>query len=64
MLARDVWNETNRVTPLDNVIGVHVAHLRRKVAPKEIGAALGFRSTNFFRRFRFIYLAFFPIKDL
>jgi two-component system copper resistance phosphate regulon response regulator CusR len=31
MLARDVWGETNRVTPLDNVIDVHVAHLRRKV---------------------------------
>jgi two-component system copper resistance phosphate regulon response regulator CusR len=31
MLARDVWNETNRITPLDNVIDVHVAHLRRKV---------------------------------
>jgi DNA-binding response OmpR family regulator len=31
MLARDVWKETNRITPLDNVIDVHVAHLRRKV---------------------------------
>jgi two-component system copper resistance phosphate regulon response regulator CusR len=31
MLARDVWRETNRATPLDNVIDVHVAHLRRKV---------------------------------
>jgi two-component system copper resistance phosphate regulon response regulator CusR len=31
MLAQDVWEETNRVTPLDNVIDVHVAHLRRKV---------------------------------
>ncbi len=31
MLARDVWNEPNRITPLDNVIDVHVAHLRRKV---------------------------------
>ena len=31
MLARDVWNETNRVTPLDNVIDVHVAHLRKKL---------------------------------
>jgi len=26
-----VWRETNRATPLDNVIDVHVAHLRRKV---------------------------------
>lgn len=31
MLARDVWREANRITPLDNVIDVHVAHLRRKV---------------------------------
>lgn len=31
MLARDVWRESRRVTPLDNVIDVHVSHLRRKV---------------------------------
>lgn len=31
MLTRDVWRELNRVTPLDNVIDVHIAHLRRKV---------------------------------
>jgi|GEM_PF-3131162 len=31
MLAKDVWRETNRATPLDNVIDVHGAHLRRKV---------------------------------
>ena len=31
MLAKDVWGEVNRVTPLDNVIDVHVAHLRRKL---------------------------------
>lgn len=31
MLAHDVWREPNRATPLDNVIDVHVAHLRRKV---------------------------------
>jgi DNA-binding response OmpR family regulator len=31
MLARDVWNETSRHTPLDNVIDVHIARLRRKV---------------------------------
>jgi DNA-binding response OmpR family regulator len=31
MLARDVWKETNRMTPIDNVIDVHVAHLRRKI---------------------------------
>lgn len=31
MLARDVWQETARVTPLDNVIDVHMAHLRKKI---------------------------------
>jgi DNA-binding response OmpR family regulator len=31
MLARDVWNETARGTPLNNVIDVHIARLRRKV---------------------------------
>ena len=30
-LARDVWQETARYTPLDNVIDVHIAHLRRKL---------------------------------
>ena len=31
MLARDVWHETARATPLDNVIDVHIARLRRKL---------------------------------
>lgn len=31
MLARDVWRETRRATPLDNVIDVHLANLRRKI---------------------------------
>ena len=31
MLARDVWKETSRGTPLDNVIDVHIARLRKKV---------------------------------
>jgi DNA-binding response OmpR family regulator len=31
MLARDVWRELQRATPLDNVIDVHIAHLRRKI---------------------------------
>lgn len=34
MLARDVWRETARATPLDNVIDVHVARLRRKLDPE------------------------------
>jgi len=31
MLARDIWKEPDRFTPLDNVIDVHIARLRRKV---------------------------------
>ena len=31
MMARDLWKEVARQTPLDNVIDVHVAHLRRKI---------------------------------
>ena len=31
MLARDVWHATARVTPLDNVIDVTIARLRRKI---------------------------------
>ena len=31
MLARDIWKETARHTPLDNVIDVHMARLRRKI---------------------------------
>jgi two-component system, OmpR family, copper resistance phosphate regulon response regulator CusR len=34
MLARDVWRETVRYTPLDNVIDVHIARIRRKVDDK------------------------------
>lgn len=31
MLVRDVWKENSRYTPLDNVIDVHIARLRRKI---------------------------------
>ncbi|MBU0677774.1 MAG: response regulator transcription factor [Verrucomicrobia bacterium] len=31
MLAADVWKVTARATPLDNVIDVHVSHLRDKI---------------------------------
>jgi DNA-binding response OmpR family regulator len=31
MLARDIWKENNRYTPLDNVINVHITHLRQKI---------------------------------
>lgn len=31
MLARNIWKETARYTPLDNVIDVHIGRLRRKV---------------------------------
>jgi DNA-binding response OmpR family regulator len=31
MLAREVWQATARATPLDNVIDVHIARLRKKI---------------------------------
>jgi two-component system copper resistance phosphate regulon response regulator CusR len=31
MLGREVWKEPDRPTPLDNVIDVHIARLRKKV---------------------------------
>ena len=31
MLARDIWRDVGRTTPLDNVIDVHIACLRRKI---------------------------------
>jgi two-component system copper resistance phosphate regulon response regulator CusR len=31
MLARDVWKSPTHYMPLDNVIDVHIAHLRRKI---------------------------------
>lgn len=31
MLARNVWHEVRRATPLDNVIDVHIARLRKKL---------------------------------
>lgn len=31
MLARDVWREVNRATPLDSVIDVHISRLRKKI---------------------------------
>jgi two-component system copper resistance phosphate regulon response regulator CusR len=30
-LAREIWQEVRRATPLDNVIDVHIARLRRKI---------------------------------
>jgi DNA-binding response OmpR family regulator len=31
MLAREVWKEPSRATPIDNVIDVHIARLRKKI---------------------------------
>jgi two-component system copper resistance phosphate regulon response regulator CusR len=31
MLAHDIWRDVGRATPLDNVIDVHIARLRRKI---------------------------------
>src|SRR4029450_4524204 len=33
MLAREVWRETARATPIDNVIDVHIGRLRKKGDP-------------------------------
>ena len=35
MLAREVWKEPRRATPLDNVIDVQMTRLRRKVDPDD-----------------------------
>ncbi len=40
MLTRDVWQTTNRATPLDNVIDVTVARLRRKIGDSSDGRLL------------------------
>jgi DNA-binding response OmpR family regulator len=29
--AREIWNEVNRATPLDNVIDVHIGRMRKKI---------------------------------
>ncbi len=31
MIARNVWKEVDRATPIDNLIDVHIARLRRKI---------------------------------
>jgi two-component system copper resistance phosphate regulon response regulator CusR len=31
MLSKEIWKETPRATPLDNVIDVHIGRLRRKI---------------------------------
>lgn len=31
MLARDLWREPLRGTPIDNVIDVHITRLRKKI---------------------------------
>jgi len=31
MFARDVWKEASRATPIDNIVDVHIARLRKKV---------------------------------
>ena len=52
MLAHDVWKEPRRATPIDNVIDVQVARLRRKVdvdgrrAPDSHGPRRGVRAAR------------------
>jgi len=35
MLAKDVWKENSRATPLDNVIDVNMSRLRSKIDSHE-----------------------------
>ncbi len=49
MLAKDVWREPSRLTPLDNVIDVHISRLRRKLTspsgacPLQVVRGYGFK---------------------
>jgi two-component system copper resistance phosphate regulon response regulator CusR len=48
MLVREVWQASERATPLDNVIDVHIAHLRRKIdGPFEIKLLHTLRGVGF-----------------
>ncbi len=48
MLARDVWQVSDRATPLDNVIDVHVARLRKKIdEPFEVALVRTIRGVGF-----------------
>jgi len=48
MLARDVWKATTRATPLDNVIDVHITHLRHKIdGPFEVKLLHTLRGVGF-----------------
>jgi two-component system, OmpR family, copper resistance phosphate regulon response regulator CusR len=52
MLARDVWGETERCTPLDNVIDVHMARLRKKVDTDDVRLIHTVRGVGFIVRER------------
>jgi two-component system, OmpR family, copper resistance phosphate regulon response regulator CusR len=48
MLARDVWQVNERATPLDNVIDVHIARLRKKIdEPFEVALVRTIRGVGF-----------------
>lgn len=48
MLARDVWHVSARATPMDNVIDVHIARLRKKIDdPFEIRLLRTIRGVGF-----------------
>jgi DNA-binding response OmpR family regulator len=36
MLAHEIWKDVGRATPLDNVIDVHIARLRRKIDESDL----------------------------
>jgi DNA-binding response OmpR family regulator len=48
MLARELWQTKTRSTPLDNVMDVHIARLRRKVdGPFEVKLLKTVRGVGF-----------------
>lgn len=48
MLARDVWNDEERTSALDNLIDVHITRLRRKIdAPFEVKLLKTIRGVGF-----------------
>jgi DNA-binding response OmpR family regulator len=48
MLTRDVWHVSARATPLDNVVDVHIARLRKKMEdPFEVRLLRTIRGVGF-----------------
>lgn len=49
MIAREIWKDVGRATPLDNVIDVHIARLRRKIdGPNQVRLLHTIRGIGFY----------------